>query len=238
MMNTSPLHLTTQLTLLLATVLLSGCGNEYDPNHPDQSDIKGVWELNNSISRGADERPVIDILEVSGTHMEFTEGHGTEGVQGQWKSDGFWVTPADGNGQPPFQAVKILDAEHVFLYLSAFEPGRSDTVTLYKVRGDDAEVKALASVDPGPVVHPPPQGAIWPGISEYHLRSLPWKADKIEAALDLSYEEHHGSFVVDQKDVHSTDGEIVYIYKSFDPKVDDLHVTVKNHIVMTVTGGR
>lgn len=220
--------------ILFLGLILSGC-NQYDPYHPDTSDIKGVWSLDNSTSRRADQLPVVDVLTVSGTHMEYTEGHGTEGVQGEWRADGFWVIPPNGNGGQ-IHAVEILDPEHVVLHLMAFDPNRPDTVKLYKVRGDDAEVKAIAALDPGPVNHPPPRGAIWPGITEYKLQCLPWKADRVVPAINLRFEDK--DIPASAADAHSTDGQVVYIYKSNDPHIDDLRVTVKDHIVMKVTGGR
>jgi hypothetical protein len=198
-------------------VLLVGC-NQYDPFHPDTANLVGVWSLDNSMTRSADEEPVTKTLTVYATHMEFCPGQGTFGVQGEWRDDGFWCEAKDGSGE--IEAAKMTGPEHLELHLAAFHAGDPGTLDLYKQEGSDEEKKAVAARYPAPYTYPPPFGAIPEGMTEYQLRMLPWKPDKVEPS---PYE--------------SAVGQVIYHYHSDDPKRSELQVTVRNHVVMQTSGG-
>jgi len=76
------------LCFTVLAFLLAGC-NRYDPFHSDTANLVGVWSLDNSLTRRADEEPVTKTLTVYATHMEFCPGQGTFGVQGEWRGDGW-----------------------------------------------------------------------------------------------------------------------------------------------------
>ena len=205
------------LCFTVLAFLLAGC-NRYDPFHSDTANLVGVWSLDNSLTRRADEEPVTKTLTVYATHMEFCPGQGTFSVQGEWRGDGFWCGAKDGSGE--IEAAKITGPEHLELRLAAFNAGDAGTLDLYKQEGSDDEKKAAAAKYPPPYTYPPPYGVIPEGMTEYQLRMLPWQPDKVEPAQD-----------------ESQAGKVIYHYHSDDPKRGELQVTVRDHVVIQTSGG-
>ena len=212
-------NISIKLLLLIGFVALPSACNQYDPFNPDTANLKGVWAIDNTHSRKASERPILKRLTIYATHMEFCPGQGTYGTQGQWRSDGFWCMAKDGSGE--FEAAKLLNAEEIELHLAAFYSGNAEILTLYKQRGGDDEMKALAAKYPQPVSYPPPQGVISVGMTEYQLTTLPWKPDKLMPSLG------------DDK----ADDATIYNYHSDNPSLMELRVTVRNHRVIGIGGG-
>ena len=197
------------------SVLIMGC-DSYDPYHPDTSNRVGIWALDNTLTRNAEERPVSKRLMVYQTHMEFCPGQGTVGIEGHWRDGGFWGVPKDGSQE--IEVAKVTSPEHLELSLAAFYPGNSETLDLYKEEGSDEERKEVAARYATPYTYPPPFGVITEGMSEYELRMLPWKADKIEPSP-------------------YTTGEVIYHFHSDTPGRGEMEVTVRDHVVMRTSGG-
>ena len=78
---------------------------------------------------------------------------------------------------------------------------------------------AIAAKYPSPLTYPPPASVFKYWMSEYALKCLPWRVDHLEVTGDRY------------------DRGIVYVYRSDDPKVPRLEVTVKNHRVVKVSSG-
>jgi hypothetical protein len=210
----------TALRLLLfacVAVLPSAC-NQYDPYRADRSHLIGIWSFDNSYIRQADEEPLMKLLTVSPTHMEYSAERGSLGTQGQWRDNGFWCQKADGSGE--VEMAKIVSPEEIEVHVSAFDPRSQEVAVLYKLRGSDAEMQELAARYPPPITYPPPVGIIKFGMTEYVLRNLPWKPDQISPTGDEPYS--RGT---------------LYTYHSDNPKLDELKVTVKSHHVVQVQGG-
>lgn len=197
-------------------VLPSGC-DQYDPYNPNTANLEGVWTIDNDYFRKADEQPIWKMLTIYATHMEFCPGQGTVGTQGQWKDDGFWCEAKDGSGE--IEAAKVISPEEIELHLAAFYPGSSDVLTLYKQEGNDEEKRAVAAKYSPPYTYPPPHEVITEGMTEYELKMLPWKPDKIVPSPSFRT------------------GEAVYYYHSDVPNRSELEVTVRNHVVIRTSGG-
>lgn len=217
---------------ILGVVSLSSACNQYDPYHPDTKNLEGVWAIDNSFSRRADEPPISKRLTVYATHMEYCPGNGTYGTQGEWRDGGFWC-PA--NGAPgEIEAVKVSGPEEIEFRPAVFLPGNTDVLHLYKEKGSDEETteiqRTMAAKYPPPLAYPPPQGAIFEGMSEYQLKQLPWKADKVLATGNSQKGD------VEEIVTKEDDGTI-YSYHSDNAQLIDLRVTVKHHKVISVEGG-
>jgi hypothetical protein len=208
------------VTLALAAFLAWLASQTTDISHVpqrDTSDLIGIWGFENS-TRQAYEMPILLTLFVYSTHIEFSSGHGTESKQGQWRDNGFWCQKPDGSEE--VEVARIVSPEELELHVSAFDPGNPTVDVLYKQRGNDAEMQALAVKYPPPITYPPPAGVIKYWMTEYELTSLPWKADHIEIPDDPSYSRR-----------------MIYVYRSDNPHLDKLEVTVKNHRVVEIKGG-
>ena len=83
-----------------------------------------------------------------------------------------------------------------------------------------AEQATIAAKYPGPITYPPPKGTITFNMTEYDLRSLPWKAESVMATGNDAYSRG-----------------VVYHYRSDDPKIPALDVTVMNRRVTMMRGG-
>jgi len=155
--------------------------------------------------------------------MEFCPGQGTVGTQGQWKDGGFWCEAKDSSRS--IEAAKVISPEEVELHLAAFYPGSKEVLTLYKIHGSESETqdlqRSMAAKYPPPISYPPPSGTIPLGMTEYQLKALPWKADKVMASSG------------DSKDDDAT----IYCYHSDNSNLVELRVTVKDHKVISVNGG-
>lgn len=222
-----------KLFFLICLAALPSACNQYDPFNPDTANLEGIWALDNSTSRRADEEPVWKRLEVYATHMEFSPGQGRWGTQGKWRGDGFWCEVKDGSGE--IETVKIISDDAIELHLAAFYPGNSEVLTLYKVRGNDKEMQALATKYPQNITYPPPQGVISVGMTEYQLTTLPWKADQVMPVPDdpSKFDPNSTGFRHSDK----ADDATIYSYRSDNPSLIELKVTVKNHKVIAVSGG-
>jgi hypothetical protein len=208
------------LTLVLAAFLAWLASQAIDLSHPpqeDTSDLIGIWGFENS-TRQPDEMPILLTLSVHSTRIEFSSGNGSESKQGEWRDNGFWCQKPDGSGE--VEVVKTLNTEEVEFHQSAFYPGNQEIDVLYKERGNDAEMQALAAKYPPPITYPPPAGVIKYWMTEYELTSLPWKPDHLEVTGDEPYSRG-----------------IIYVYRSDNPQLDKLEVTVKNHRVVQIKGG-
>jgi hypothetical protein len=205
------------LIFVCLAVLLSAC-NQYDPYNPDTNNLIGVWGTDNNEIRQAEEKPVMKQVHVYATHMEYSAGNGTVGTQGQWREDGFWCQKADGSGE--VEVAKLVSPEEIELHISAFDPLNQEVDVLYKERGSDAEMESVAARYPQPITYPPPAGVVKFGMTEYQLKSLPWKADQIAPTYDDSYS--RGT---------------IYTYHSDNPSLEELKVTVKNRRVVLIKGG-
>jgi len=115
---------------------------------------------------------------------------------------------------------KIISPEELELHRSAFDPGSLEVDVLYKERGNDAEMQAIAAKYPTLITYPPPAGVIKYWMTEYELTTLPWKPDHIEIPDDPAYARR-----------------MIYVYRSDNPHLDKLEVTVKNHRVVEIKGG-
>ena len=213
-----------KLFVLMGLAALPSACNRYDPYNPDTANLVGVWAIDNGVYRRAEEVPIEKRLTVYATHMEYCPGNGTYGIQGQWRNGGFWCQTRDGSGE--FEAVKVVSPEEVELHVAVFGASAgNELLTLYKEKGSDAETqelqRALAIQYPPPLSHPPPSGVIHGGMTEYQLRMLPWKADKILGAE------------VESKYNDAT----IYTYYNDNPSLPELKVTVKDHKVIAVSGG-
>ncbi len=207
-----------RLMFLAGLALLTAACNHYDPYNPDTSHRIGVWGIDNSDSRRPEEVPVMRLLHVYATHMEYSAGNGTVGTEGQWHDDGFWVQKPDGSGE--VEVAKIVGPEELEVHVSAFQPQSQEVEVLYKMLGNEAEMQAMADRYPGPITYPPPAGAITFGMTEFELRNLPWKPDQTEPTGDDSFS--RGTLLT---------------YHSDDPRLSQLKVTVKLHHVVLVEGG-
>jgi hypothetical protein len=218
---------TFQLLFLIGLSLWANGCSRYDPLHPDTANLRGIWGIDNTATRRADEKPVRQKLSIYATHMEYDPGQGVVGTQGEWKPDGFWCEPKNGTGK--IEAVKITAPDAIQLQLAAFYPGNREMVTLYKEKGSYEEQKALAARYPPPFLYPPPQGAIREGMTEYQLKALPWKAYQVFLA---------DPFIDEVKAAgEGSDDTVIYCYRSDDPHLVELRVMVKNRRVVSVTGG-
>jgi hypothetical protein len=228
--NTNPFLASFLFTGL--AILLTAC-NQYDPYQPDTKNLEGVWAMDNTISRRLDEPPVSKRLTVYATHMEYCPGNGTYGVEGAWRDGGFWCPAQDGSGE--IEAVQVVGPEEIEFRPAAFLPGSTDILRLYKEKGSDEETaeiqQTISAKYPPPLSYPPPQGAIVEGMTEYQLRMLPWKADQMIASGNSQRWN-------EEEIVTKDDDATIYCYHSDDPQLLELRVTVKNHKVISVEGGR
>jgi hypothetical protein len=212
---------------------LSAC-DQYDPQNPDTKNLEGVWAIDNTFSRRADEPPVSQRLTVYATHMEYCQGNGTYGTQGEWRDGGFWCPAKDDSGE--IEAVKIVAPEEVELRLAAFITGNTKVLRLYKEKGSDDETaelqRTMAAKYPPPLTYPPPQGVITEGMTEYQLSTLPWKADQVLPAGNAEKDPDNNEDIVTRED-----DATIYCYHSDNPQLAELRVTVKNHKVIAVQGG-
>ena len=183
----------------------------------DSSDLVGVWGFEN-VTRQSGEMPVILSLSVYPTRLEFSNDQGREVKQGEWRNNGFWCQAPDSTDE--VEVAKITSPEELELHESAFEPNNPKVDVLYKEQGNAAEMKAIADKYPPPITYPPPAGVIKYWMTEYELTTLPWKPDHLEITGDEPYSLG-----------------VVYVYRSDDPHLDKLQVTVKNHRVVEVKGG-
>jgi hypothetical protein len=227
--NTNPFF--KSLLLIGLATLLTAC-NQYDPYNPDKKNLEGVWAIDNTISRRADEPPVSKRLTVYATHMEYCQGNGTYGTQGAWRDGGFWCPAKDASGE--IEAVKVVDPEEIDFRPAAFLAGNTEVLRLYKEKGSDEETatiqQMMAAKYPPPISYPPPQGVITEGMTEYQLRMLPWKADKvISSGNSVRYD--------GEENVSKDDDATIYCFHSDNAQLVELRVTVKNHKVIAVEGG-
>jgi hypothetical protein len=229
--NTNPFL--RSLLFIGAATFLSAC-NQYDPYHPDTKNLEGVWAIDNTLARRADEPPVDKRLTVYATHMEYCQGNGTYGTQGEWRDGGFWCPAKDGSGE--IEAVKVVAPEEIEFRPAAFLPGNTDVLRFYKEKGSDEETAdiqwTMAAKYPPPLTYPPPQGAITEGMTEYQLSTLPWKADKVFGSGNAEKSADDGEDIVTKGD-----DAAIYCYHSDNPQLVELRVTVKNHKVIAVEGG-
>jgi hypothetical protein len=145
---------------------------------------------------------------------------------------GFWSRGKDGQ---EVEAVKVIGPEFVEVHVAAFSEGSTQVVTLYKEKGSPAEMQAVAAKYPTPLANPPPSGAITVGMTEFQVRSLPWKPSRILNAVDWNYisETQGGS-----PDTGASDEDaMIFCYRCDNPHLAELRVTIKNHKVIAVGGG-
>jgi hypothetical protein len=180
-------------------------------------DSLGVWSYDNNGTRDPSDTPIMRDLSVSPTHANYSEGDGPHDVTGKWHDNGFWAANADGSGET--EVARLIDPLDMEVHVAAFYPGRTDVVTLYKVQGSAAEKAAIAAKYPTPLTYPPAKGVITYNMTEYDLNSLPWRVQYIEAVGDVY---SRGT---------------LYHYRSDDPKIPPLEVTVKLHHVIEIQGG-
>jgi hypothetical protein len=229
-------HVLKLLTLIYFAAWLSGC-DTYDAQNPDTANQEGIWIIDNGSTRRADEEPVLKMVSIHATHMEFSPGQGTVGTEGHWRDDAFWCAARDGSGE--YAAAKVLPDDQLELHLEAFYPNNKEVLTLYKKEGSDAEKQMIAKKYPLPLEYPPPKGTFTAGMTEYQLQSLPWKPtistlmnqDDINKERDEAYLNGGAS-----SQVIRVVG-VLYTYHSDNPNLTDLKVTVKDHHVSEVSGG-
>ncbi len=181
-------------------------------------DLVGLWSTDFDDPPDAGKRLFYAEAGVYPTHMEFSEGRGTVRVDGRWHDDGFWIPKADGSGD--VEIAKLKSPEELEVHIAAFDPKIDEVNVLYKQRGNDAEMKAIADRYPLPLTYPPPSGVIKFWMTEYDLKSLPWKSDHTEIYIEDAYSR-----------------SVKFTYHSDNPKIEPLIVTVKNHRVAKIEGG-
>ena len=190
------------------------------PENDPFANLIGAWEFDSMDSGDNSQKPVMLSLWVYPDHADFSEGSGPLKQEGTWHDNGFWIKNADGSGET--EAARIVDPLDIEVHVHAFIPSRSDVVVLYKSTGSAAEKAALAAKYPGPITYPPPKGVITYYMSEYDLKSLPWQAKFLSSGDGDDEPYSHG---------------ITYHYRSDDPKVPELEVTLKNRRVVKISGG-
>jgi hypothetical protein len=163
--------------------------------------------------------PVYRQVYVYPTHLEYSGGHGTTRLDGQWRDDGFWYSKPDGSGD--VEVCHLQDPLNLEIHLSAFNSGEQGDNVLYKERGSDEEMKEITNRYPAPITYPPPADVFKFWMSEYELNSLPWRADRIEV----------------WNDDPAYSRAKIYDYHSDNPQIPQLQVTVKNHRVVKVSSG-
>ena len=183
---------------------------------PDMHDLVGIWNYENN-DREPSEQPVMLTLEIYSTRLNFSTGNGPHFKDGRWHDDGFWCEAPDGSGE--IEVARVTSPEEIEFHRSAIDPADPTVDHLYKDRGSDAEMAAIAAKYPSPLTYPPPASVFKYWMSEYALKCLPWRVDHLEVTGDRY------------------DRGIVYVYRSDDPKVLPLEVTVKNHRVVKVSSG-
>jgi hypothetical protein len=183
---------------------------------PDTHDLIGIWSYEN-VDRQPSEMPVLLSLEIYSTRLNFSTGNGPHFKDGRWHDDGFWCQAPDGSGE--VEVAKVTSPEEIEFHRSAIDPADRTVDHLYKDRGSDAELAAVAAKYPSPVTYPPPTDVFKYWMSEYDLKCLPWRPDHIEVTGE-SYARG-----------------IVYVYKSDDPKLPQVDVMVKNRRVVKVSTG-
>jgi hypothetical protein len=208
-----------------------GC-SKYPPYEEDPGKLIGVWGNDNRYSRRVDEVPVIENLAVFPDHAAYAPGQGTYYVAGSWHDNGFWYRGKDGND---VEAVKVIGPEFVEVHVAAFIDGSTQVVTLYKEKGSPAEMQAVAAKYPTPLPNPPPSGVITVGMTEFQVRSLPWKPYQILNAVDWNYisETRGGSPGTGARDQDA----MILCYRCDDPRLAELRVTIKDHKVIAIGGG-
>ena len=181
----------------------------------EMKNMIGVWTYDNNDTRMPAERPVFWQVTIYPHRLEYSSGSGSHAKEGEWRNGGFWCAASGGSGD--VEAVKMLDEENVELHMSTLDPGNETVLKLYKTMGSEAEAQAIKARYPEPIRYPPPDGVIRVGMTEYQLRSLPWKIEEVETVGQARYE-------------RGTD----CIYHSDDPHIEKLHVLLKNHRVTAV----
>ena len=183
---------------------------------PDTHDLVGIWSYENT-DRDPSQKPVMLSLEIYATRLNFSTGNGPHFMDGRWHDNGFWCQAADGSGE--VEVAKVTSPEEIEFHRSTIDPANQTVDHLYKDRGSDAELAAIAAKYPSPVTYPPPASVFKYWMSEYDLKCLPWRVDHLE----VTGEQYARG--------------LVYVYRSDDPKIPPLKITVKNHRVVKVSSG-
>jgi hypothetical protein len=208
-----------------------GC-SKYPPYEDDAVKLIGQWGIDNNYSRRADEMPEIEHLAIFPDHASYAPGQGTYYLAGSWHDNGFWYRGKDGS---EVEAVKVTAPEFVEVHVAAFIVGNSQVITLYKEKGSPAEMQAVAAKFSTPLPNPPPSGTITVGMTEFQVRSLPWKPSKILNAVDWNYISETGGGT---PDTGARDQDaMILCYRCDDPRLAELRVTIKDHKVIAVGGG-
>jgi len=190
----------------------SGPGANHTP------DMIGMWGI--EPNEGEFHNRLVDYdVDIYPTHLDYFGNTVRTKLEGHWRNNGFWYAKPDGSGE--VEVCHLNDPLNLNLHLSAFNSGEQGDVVLYKERGTDDEMKALHDKYPQNVTYPPPAGVIKYGMSQYELENLPWQSNREE---------------VNQDEPEVTRGRI-WVYRSDDPHVSELRVTLKNHRVVRIEGG-
>ncbi|MEI9998436.1 MAG: hypothetical protein WDO13_04370 [Verrucomicrobiota bacterium] len=183
----------------------------------DTHDLIGTWTTDMDMYQSDTRHSYLVYVMIFSTHIHVEDGRESKELQGRWHDDGFWVPNADGSGET--EVAHLTTPVDLEFHNSAMVPGDPSLVKLYKVRGSDDEMKAIAARFPAHVTYPPPRNLITYWMTEYDLRNLPWKPDSEEMVGD------------------AYSRGVTYTYHSDDPHRTPLQVTVKNHRVVEIHGG-
>jgi len=140
--------------------------------------------------------------------------------EGRWANDTFYAK--SGFFDSEVAVAHAPDDHSLEVQMKYFDPSDTSTVTCTKIRRGYSEAHPYPTRETRGLVvtYPPPKGLIRPGMLEADLQTLPWESPEIEVAGE-----------------NSSDSVEIYSYRSDNPKLPVLKVTVVNGIVKEVIGG-
>lgn len=157
---------------------------------------------------------------VSNKDISVKQGNSTYEKKGHWENNTFYCSS---DSSPPAEVAVAheLANESLQVEMKYFNPTDTSVFICTKTQRGYNEANPTPTSDSGAAVtYPPPKGAIKVGMLEADLQYLPWKSYKVEMQGNDS--------------IH---GPNIYCYRTDDPKLPELRVTVFNGSVTEVVGG-
>ena len=172
---------------------------------------------------------------VTRSHLSFYEHQKLRQAAGHWTDKTFFAASLD-DRPGEIMVARELPNEDLRIDMSAFDPGDHRQLTcVMLMRGTEIAHPYPVGKPGEKVSYPPPKGLIREGMLEADLEALPWQPYTREEPDYVAMESsnrgsYHGSSVFNN-------WPSVWKYKSNDPNLPELQVTVEKGRVTHVIGG-